>query len=380
MASIASGFITDAVNATGREGFLDDGSVRLESLLKILKAISRVRDLNTLLALLASETSACLGAERSTVFIYDRARNELWSIIAEGMDRQIRIDATSGLAGHVLGTGSTLITGDVSRDGRFDPSVDRSTGFTTRNALTVPIRNTRGEVTGVFQAVNKSGGGFSMEDADFLEAVAAEAGVTIENVSLYEHRRSMLESLIKALAESIEARDPLTAGHSENVMKYAGGISRHLGLSATLTREIEYAALLHDYGKIGVPDAVLRKPDPLDENEIGVMRSHVERTGRILSSIDFEEDLESVPQFAVEHHERLDGSGYPAGVSGDAISIGGRIIAVADVFEALTAKRHYRDPMDPREALGTIRAAAGTAFDAEVVDALQSYLEAERVI
>lgn len=359
---------------------MDDGSIRLESLLKILKAISRVRDLNTLLELLASETSACLGAERSTVFIHDRARKSLWSVVAEGMDRQIRIDATRGLAGHVLGTGRTLITDDVSRDGRFNPSVDRSTGFTTRNALTVPIRNTRGEVTGIFQAVNKSGGGFTREDADFLEAVAAEAGVTIENVSLYEHRRRMLESLIKALAESIEARDPLTAGHSENVMKYAGGISRELGLPAALVREIEYAALLHDYGKIGVPDAVLRKPDPLDEEETCVMRSHVEQTGRILSSIDFEEDLESVPRFAVEHHERLDGSGYPAGASGDAISLGGRIIAVADVFEALTAKRHYREPMDPSEALGTIRGVAGTAFDEKVVDALESYLKAERVV
>lgn len=356
------------------EGSLEDGSMRLESLLKILRAISRVRDLNTLLELLASETSACLGAERSTVFIHDRARNSLWSVVAEGMDQQIRIDATRGLAGHVLRTGTTLITPDVSRDPRFDSSVDRSTGFTTRNALTVPIRNTRGEVTGVFQAVNKSGGGFTGDDADFLEAVASEAGVTIENVSLYEHRRRMLESLIKALAESIEARDPLTAGHSENVMRYAGGISRELGLPAALVREIEYAALLHDYGKIGVPDAVLRKPDPLDAAETEVMRSHVEQTGRILSSIDFEEDLESVPRFAVEHHERMDGSGYPSGSSGDAISLGGRIIAVADVFEALTAKRHYRDPMSVGEALASIRSEAGRSFDQAVVEALETYL------
>ncbi len=358
---------------------MDNGALRLGSVLRILKAINRVRDLDTLLALLAKEASASLGAERSTVFIHDRKRNSLWSVVAEGLDRQIWIDSSRGLAGHVLHSGHTLITNDASKDGRFNPSVDRSTGFTTRSALTVPIRDTRGEVTGVFQAVNKLDGAFTPEDADFLEAVAAEAGVTIENVSLYEHRRRMLESLIRALADSIEARDPMTAGHSENVMRHAGGISRAMGLPPATVREIEYAALLHDYGKIGVPDAVLRKPDPLDEVETGVMRSHVEHTGRILSAIDFEEDLEDVARFAIEHHERIDGSGYPAGISGDAISLGGRIIAVADVFEALTARRHYREPMEVGAALELISQGAGSAFDPVVVAALQSYLGGRQV-
>lgn len=353
---------------------MDGDAGRLGSIFRILKAMNRVRSLDALLTLLARETSESIGAERSTVFIFDRARNALWSVVAEGLDRQIWLDADRGLAGHVLRTGTTLITSDVSRDERFDSSVDRSTGFTTRNALTVPIRDTRGEVTGVFQAVNKRGGVFTPEDADFLEAVAAEAGVTIENVSLYEKRRRMLESLIQALAYSIEARDPMTAGHSGNVMKYAGGISRAMGLPAGVVREIEYAALLHDYGKIGVPDAILRKPDPLDPAETEVMRSHVEQTGRILNAIEFEEDLESVARFALEHHERMDGSGYPSGLPGDAISLGGRIIAVADVFEALTAKRHYRDPMSVKYALASIRQEAGTSFDPAVVQALESYL------
>lgn len=353
---------------------MERGTRKLRALLRIMRAISRARDLHSLLVLLARETSRAVGAERSTVFIYDRERDELWSIVAEGLSERIWFDASEGIAGHVFRTIQPLITDDVTQEPRFNPEIDRRTGFTTRNAVTVPIIDPRTGCIGAFQAVNRTDGRFTTADVEFLEAVAAEAAVSIDNVLLFERRRRMLESLIRALAESIEARDPMTAGHSENVMLHAGGIARALGMLPGAVRAVEYAALLHDYGKIGVPDEILRKPCSLDGSESEVMRSHVEHTRRILTSIEFEDELEDVPRFAVEHHERMDGSGYPSGLSGAEISLGGRIIAVADVFEALTAQRHYRDPMTPREAFEVIRTAEA-AFDPAVVDALRRHLE-----
>jgi len=350
---------------------------RLRSLLKILREINQARDLRSLLSMLTNETTVTLAAERSSIFLYDESRKELWSFVAEGLSDQIWFDSGKGIAGRVFGSGRTLIVNDVAVDPYFNPEIDRKTGYSTRSALTVPIIDTRGETVGVFQAVNKIDGEFDAVDAEFLEAVAAEAAVTIENVRLYEHRRRMFESLITALAESIEARDPLTAGHSISVMRYARGISAQMGMPAEEQRAIEYAALLHDYGKIGVPDDVLRKPGPLDMRETDLMRSHVEHTSRILSSIEFEESLRCVPRYAAEHHERLDGRGYPAGLKATQISLGGRIIAVADVFEALTSQRHYRKPMSSEDAFLAVATERGRSFDPEVVSALARHLVAE---
>jgi HD-GYP domain-containing protein (c-di-GMP phosphodiesterase class II) len=353
---------------------------RLRSLLKILREINQARDLRSLLTMLTSETTATLGVERSTIFLYDPARKELWSFVAEGLADQIWFDVKMGIAGHVFGSSKSLIVNDVSNDSRFNPAIDRKTGFVTRSALTVPIVNTRGETVGVFQAVNKKGGEFDGIDAEFLEAVAGEAAVTIENVRLYELRRRMFESLVTALAESIEARDPLTAGHSVSVMRYAKGIAAAMDLPPEEQRAVEYAALLHDYGKIGVPDDILRKPGPLDAGETSLMRGHVEQTVRILSSIEFEEGLKMVPQFAAEHHERLDGRGYPEGLKTPQISLGGRIIAAADVFEALTSQRHYRKPMTAECAFMALAAEAGRSFDAGVVSALARHLTKEGIL
>ena len=353
---------------------------RLRALLRILRAINQARDLRSLLWLLARETSRSLGAERSTVFLYDKERRELWSFVAEGLSEQIWFDAGDGLAGHVFLTAKTLIVNDVASDERFNPSIDRKTGFVTRSALTVPIVNSLGVTIGVFQAVNKTGGGFDPSDAEFLEAVAGEAAITIENVQLYDGRRRMFESRVAALAASSEARGPLTAGQGRNVMRYVSGMADMMRLGAEERRAVECAALLHDYGKIGVPDDVLRKPGALTEAESALMRSHVDQTTRILSGIEFEDGLRDVPLFAAQHHERLDGSGYPAGVSGESISLGGRMIAVADVFEALTALRHYRRPMTVEAAFMAIARKSGSTFDPIVVEALGRHLASEGVL
>ena len=361
---------------------LRDELRKLRSLLRILREINRTRDLNSLLRLLARETSSVLDAERSTVFLKDAETDELWSIVAEGEKEQIRMPSGSGMAGYVYQTGEALIIQDVAEDARFNPEIDRKTGFRTRNALTVPIIDPDGKVLGSFQVVNKLKGSFGESDSEFLEAIANEAAISIENVQLFESRKRMFDSLIDALAESIESRDPLTAGHSENAMRYAVHIAEYMGLPEEQCEAIKYAALLHDYGKIGIPDSVLRKPGPerLNDEEYAIIRKHVEYTRKILSRIDFEEALRDVPTYATQHHERASGNGYPEGLRLEEISLGGRIIAVADVYEALTSERHYRSPIDPVSAFRILRDGIGEEFDREPVVALRRFLIDEGVL
>ncbi len=347
---------------------------RLRNLVNISRSFSEEVELTALLALVARRTSEAMGTERTSVFLHDRERRELWTVVAEGEPREIRMPEDAGIAGWVAMQGEVAVVSDVTRDPRWNKEIDRRTGYTTRNVLCVPMEDPGGERLGVFQCLNRAEGNFTQDDVTFLQAIASQAAIYIQNARLLEARKRMFDSLVDTLAETIESRDPLTAGHSRNVMAYAVGTAKKLGLSPEDVEVIRYAALLHDYGKIGLPDDILRKPTTLTPAEYEVIKKHVFYTQQILARIHFEERLKEVPKVAAHHHERLDGSGYPEALSGDDISLGGKIIAVADAFDAMTSRRHYRGPMTVPQAVDVIAEGAGSQYDAEIVKALKRFL------
>jgi HD-GYP domain-containing protein (c-di-GMP phosphodiesterase class II) len=190
-----------------------------------------------------------------------------------------------------------------------------------------------------------------------------------------EDRERQYRSILQVLASSIDARDPLTSGHSEKVTEYSLGICDEMGLGRDYREMIRVAALLHDYGKLGVPDAILKKPGRLTKEEYEIVKTHAQKTREILEEVNFEGILSQVPKIAGAHHEKLDGSGYPEGLTGDEIPLGAKIIAVADFFEAITAKRHYRGPMPIEDALGLLNKEAEKHFDPEIVAAFIHFFE-----
>jgi len=366
--------IADADNRRGTLAEPAHTEKRLRTLVDISRAFAAEVELGPLLALVARRTSEAMGVERTSVWLHDAERQELWTVVAEGELGEIRMPDNVGIAGWVTRKGEAAVVADVTADARWNPEIDKKTGFVTRNILCVPMEDHRNGRIGVFQCVNRREGAFGDEDVKFIQAIAAQAAIYIQNTRLFEARKKMFDSLVATLAETIESRDPLTAGHSRNVMKYAVLIARKLGLSAEETEVIRYAALLHDYGKIGVPDNILRKPSALSAEEYEIIKTHVLYTEQILARIHFEAALRAVPTVAAHHHERLNGSGYPKGLRGDEISAGGRIIAVADVFDAMTSRRHYRGPMTVPEVIKIIEDDAGTALDADAVAALRKVL------
>lgn len=212
-------------------------------------------------------------------------------------------------------------------------------------------------------------------DRSLLIGVASVVGISLRNEELLKSKDRQFRSILHGLAASIDARDPLTRGHSEKVTEYALGICRELGMSAEQRDVISTAALLHDYGKLAVPDAILRKPGPLTPRERDLVKIHAEQTEKILSQIAFEGIYRQVPSIAGAHHEKLDGSGYPRGLRGDEIPLGARIIAVADFFEAITAKRQYHDPMPRGVAIAFLKSESGKSFEPHVVDAFLRFFE-----
>jgi HD-GYP domain-containing protein (c-di-GMP phosphodiesterase class II) len=214
-------------------------------------------------------------------------------------------------------------------------------------------------------------------DLDLLMRIAPEIGMAIQNAMAAEDKERQFHSILQALASSIDARDPLTAGHSDRVTHFAVGVAEEMGLSPAVIEMIRVSALLHDYGKIGIADSILKKPGKLTDGEYDEIKTHAAKTRQILDKIEFRGVYKDVPNVASSHHEKFDGTGYPAGLKGTDIPLGARILAVADVFEALTARRHYRKPMHLSDAFEILQRDKGKHFDPEVVDAFFRFYEKE---
>lgn len=348
----------------------------LIALLKIGQTVAAETDINVLLKVIAEETKAAIQADRCSVFLYDKKSNELWSKVALGMDSQeIRFPADKGLAGHVVKTGETINIKDAYLDDRFNKEIDHQTGYKTKTILCMPIKNLKQEIIGAFQVLNKLNGEFLEEDEDLLVAIGSNAGIALENAQLFKKQQEMyteqkqvFDSFIDTLAASIDARDKITAGHSSRVRLYSGVIARELNLDDRMIEIIEKAATLHDIGKIGVRDSVLCKEGKLTDEEYKHIQDHAEITHNILEKIHMSDDFKIVTEIACSHHEKYDGNGYYRKLKGEGIHLGGRILAVSDVFDAITSKRHYRDKMPIKNVISILIKDSGTHFDRALVD------------
>ncbi len=178
--------------------------------------------------------------------------------------------------------------------------------------------------------------------------------------------QSVMSQTVKALSRALEKRDPYTAGHQERVAVIAVRISQALGLDATQQQGIQMAAIIHDIGKIHIPLEILTHPGALSGLEKAFIRAHPVIGHEIVKDIDFPWPI---AEMILQHHERLDGSGYPNGLIGDEILLGARILAVADVYESMTTMRPYRAALGPELALNEIRAGSGRIYDPDVIDA-----------
>jgi len=214
---------------------------------------------------------------------------------------------------------------------------------------------------------------FSQSELTPLQELAEQAAMAIEQAGLFAKVRAYASDLelsydttLRALMAALDTKDAATEGHSERVSRLTGAVAREMGLPENRMLDIERGALLHDVGKIGVPDSILRKPSSLTRKEWEAMQKHPLLAGLIVSKVDF---LEGALPILLYHHERYDGSGYPFGLIGDKIPLEARIFAVVDAYDAITSDRPYRKGVSPEEALREIRANAGIQFDPQVVDA-----------
>lgn len=345
---------------------------RLSRLLQIGRALASDIHMENLMDRVTEECAMLIGARRCVIWILDRERGELWTALFPS-GKIIKLQLNEGMAGWVASTREYIISDHPHEDSRFKGKLEDVFGYTVENILIIPLVNYRSETIGVMEVINKESGGFTTDDYLLLQAAGAQISMSIENARLYNDLRRTFGSLTEVMAATIDAKHPISKGHSKRVAKYSVGIAREMGLPERDIEQIRIASLLHDYGKIGIDDSILKKEGPLTPEEYEKIKHHARITHNIVSKVHFAEDLADVPLIASAHHERWDGTGYPFGLARETIPLGARIIGLADSFDAITSTREYKKALTFEEAKAEILAESGTHFDPTVVDAFARY-------
>jgi HD-GYP domain-containing protein (c-di-GMP phosphodiesterase class II) len=323
---------------------------------------------------LSEELPRVVDCTGCTVFRLNREKGTLSSVAAKGIDGQkLTLDINLGIAGIVAITGEGLIIDDAYKDKRFNKSVDKKSGFRTRQILCLPLKNHAEETIAVIQLINKKEGLFDEDDFKLVDRLSSLVAIFIENSILLNEYHEQYQSILEVMAASIDAKDPFTASHSRMVKEYAVGIAKELGFKQKDIDILSVAAWLHDYGKLGTKEEILTKKGNLLPEEYDHIKKHAANTRIILEKMFFAPGYKNVPLIAASHHERLDGKGYSGGLGEHEIPFFSKIITVADVFEALTAKRHYREAMPVEKAFEIIDEGIGSQFDENIVSAMKRY-------
>ena len=342
----------------------------LATLHRISEEFAGARDINRLTDATLQTILHVLPADRCAVLL---RREDAMHGDAEVVAARTRVQSgrrfavSRTLIADVIARGVSVFAHDASIDERFSGG-DSIIQQQVRSVMCVPLRTTD-QILGVLYVDSLSGAGrFDESDLELLAAIGNQAGVAMHRMRLMGDLQRLLLDTIRAIAATIDARDGYTHRHSERVAALTGQLAAEMGLSDAERQTAELSALLHDVGKIAVPDSILNKPGRLTAEEFTEMQKHPAHGARILRNIQ-SPTVDAVIPGVQSHHERWDGTGYPDHLKADAIPFLARLLGVADFYDALTSERSYRPALPAVDAIGLVEKGSGTHFDPAVVAA-----------
>jgi putative nucleotidyltransferase with HDIG domain len=343
--------------------------IALEALLATSREMMAFQDLPALLERVLDRLSTIVKPDRAAILLVDPVTGSMSprAVRPAGAYSSVSEFASSTVVHQAMTSRDVFIVHDI----RMDPRLQEAASVLiagVRSVICVPLLGRSGPI-GALYADKLGVEQFAPELAEYAAAFAGHAAAALETAQLYDDRERHFRATLEAFARAIDARDPYTAGHSERVTAYCLVLARESGEYAHEFEIIRRGGMLHDIGKVGVPDAVLRKPTHLDPEERLQIEAHVTIGYHMLESLPF---LGASLPAVRSHHERWDGAGYPDRLAGTDIPPHARLLAVADSYDAMTSARPYRAALPPDEASRRLRADSGTQFDPAVIELFEA--------
>ncbi len=362
-------WLSSGTSAMPALALLQRAQRHLKTLHRLSEVLAAARDLQALAAAALETILEVTAADRAALVLRREGSGEP-EVAASRLrsDVQGTFTLSRTIVTDTIAKGMSIFARDASIDERFARG-QSVIGQGIRSVMCVPLRTTD-EVLGALYVDSQSGPGrFSEEDLELLAAIGNHTGVALHRVRLLGEIERLLLDTVRAIAATIDAKDGYTHRHSERVAAVASRIAAELGLGVDQQELAELSALLHDVGKIAVPDSILNKPDALTADEFAEMRKHPVHGARILANIQSPLVSAVLPGIRY-HHERWDGSGYPEGLRGEGIPLLGRLLGVADYLDALTSARAYHQPKSLDEVVELIVRGSGILFDPQIAEAV----------
>jgi len=354
---------------------LDVARQKIEDLKGLLQTSSLLNasiDSHLLLETIVSHAKKVINAQGAALLRYDPKKKELSYEAVEtdkGMiaDSKLRIKVGQGIAGWVAQHKVPVYVPDIEKDDRFDHMPHKDLGLDVKSIIAVPMI-AQDKLLGVMEAVNPSLKRFVAEEAlELFSFFANQAAAAVSNAKLFSEFKQLFMNTVRSLSQALEAKDQYTSGHAQRVSLFSIVVAKEMEIPKNEIESIELSALLHDIGKIGVPEEILTKPDKVTPEEYEEIKKHPMHGFKILEPL---EHLEKVLPGIKHHHERWDGKGYPDGLKGEKIPLTARIVCVVDAFDAMTSTRPYRKALPDEEALRRLKNESGTQFDPIITEAL----------
>jgi HD-GYP domain-containing protein (c-di-GMP phosphodiesterase class II) len=363
-------FLSQVYKRKDEADLLQSAQKYLTTLHKVSEILARASGVEALFDSIVSAILEVSGGDRAAILMRPADGSKDVDMVAvrtkDGKASSGAVMLSRTVVNDVIEKGISVFTDDALADDRYvgGESIVRQR---IRSVMCAPMRTTD-EILGVLYVDSQMAREFSEAELELLAAVGNQAGIALHRARLMEEVERLFFDVMKAIASLIDAKDGYTHKHSERVAQFGVRIARHLGFDADSRAVVELSGLLHDVGKIGVPDAILNKPGKLTDEEFRQMRLHPLHGARILSQIQSDRVVSILPGVKY-HHERWDGKGYPEGLKGEEIPLLGRVLGVADFLDALTSDRSYRKSLTLEEALNMVKDLQGQAFDPAVVKA-----------
>ncbi|MFP4459045.1 MAG: HD domain-containing phosphohydrolase [Candidatus Zixiibacteriota bacterium] len=344
---------------------------KLEKILNITSQLITIREPDIIMSKISLLSKEIFDADLCHLFLYDKINNNLWTI-GKDNNNDIIIPCEDNIESEVLHNKSPIF---IPRTNTRHPIVDSITEQNLTSLMSMPLIDSYKDVIGVLH-IGKTNGKlpFDRDDLDLLGHLAIFVSKAFENIDLHLKLRQSQRDIVYRLSYAMSFKDPETEDHIVRVGMYCSIIAREMGFDSEVIETIMLAAPMHDIGKVGIPDRILLKPAKLNTGEWELMKLHSLFGFNILKESD-SNLLKMAAIIALEHHEKWDGSGYPEGKKAEEISIYGRIAAIADVFDALTSDRPYKNAWPIDNTIDFIKEKEGIFFDPKVYEIFMANIE-----